>query len=137
MLLDKKKVLIVDDEAHIVELVRVCLEDTNYEIIEAYDGQEALETVQRERPGLVSLDIKMPEMSGVKFYRKMREDETLREIPIVIVTGISNPWASPDGLGSFQQFLSSRKQIPPPDGFFEKPIDRDAYLETVTRLLPL
>ena len=47
-----------------------------------------MEIVQREHPDLVSLDIKMPEMSGVKFYRKMREDAELSRIPIVIVTGL-------------------------------------------------
>jgi CheY-like chemotaxis protein len=77
----------------------------------------------------------MPEKSGVRFYREMREDPDLAGVPIVIVTGIQNPWASPEGSGTIQDFLSKRKRIPPPDGFFEKPVDRDAYLARVAEIV--
>jgi CheY-like chemotaxis protein len=129
------KILIVDDEPDVVSYLSALLQDAGYEIVVAKDGQEATEIVQRERPGLVSLDMSMPEKSGVKFYREMRDDAELGKIPIVIVTGVSSPWASPDGTGSFEQFISKRKQVPPPDGFFEKPIDADAFLKTVADLL--
>jgi CheY-like chemotaxis protein len=111
------------------------LKDAGYEIMVASNGQEATEIVQRERPGLVSLDMSMPEKSGVKFYREMRDDAELAKIPIVIVTGVSTPWVSPDGTGSFQRFISKRRQVPPPDGFFEKPIDPDAFLKKIADLL--
>jgi CheY-like chemotaxis protein len=129
------KILIVDDEPDIVSYLSTLLKDAGYEIMVAENGQEASELVQRERPALVSLDMSMPEKSGIKFYREMRADAELGKIPIVIVTGVSSPWASPDGTGSFQKFISSRKQIPPPDGFFEKPIDPDAFLKKVAELL--
>jgi CheY-like chemotaxis protein len=101
----------------------------------ARNGQEGLDLARREHPDLISLDITMPEKSGVRFYREMREDAELGRVPIVIVTGVANPWAGPDGTGSFEKFISSRKQVPPPDGYFEKPIDPDAYLEKVGELL--
>jgi CheY-like chemotaxis protein len=129
------KILIVDDEPDVVSYLSTLLGEAGYSTLEARDGQEGLDIARRERPDLVSLDITMPEKSGVKFYREMREDAELGKIPIVIVTGVSNPWASPDGTGSFQRFISSRKQVPPPEGYFEKPIDPDAYLAKVAELL--
>jgi CheY-like chemotaxis protein len=130
------KILIVDDEPDVVSYLSALLKDAGYEIMVAQNGQEAAELVQRERPGLVSLDMSMPEKSGIKFYRELRADAELGKIPIVIVTGVSTPWASPDGTGSFEKFISSRKQIPPPEGFFEKPIDPDAFLKKIAELLP-
>jgi CheY-like chemotaxis protein len=129
------KILIVDDEPDVVTYLSTLLRDAGYEFVVARDGQEASEMVERERPGLVSLDMSMPEKSGIKFYREMRDDAELSKIPIVIVTGVTSPWASPDGSGSFQKFISSRKQVPPPDGFFEKPIDPDKYLKKIAELL--
>ena len=129
------KILIVDDEPDVVSYLSALLKDAGYEIMVAENGQEATEIVQRERPALVSLDMSMPEKSGVRFYREMRDDAELRKIPIVIVTGVSSPWASPDGTGSFERFISRRKQVPPPDGFFEKPIDPDAFVRKIADLL--
>jgi CheY-like chemotaxis protein len=96
---------------------------------------EAMAEVLRSRPDVVSLDITMPNKSGVRFYREMREDAALRDVPIVIVTGVVNPWAGPDGTGSFQDFISSRKRVPPPDGYFGKPVDREAYLAKLAEIL--
>lgn len=129
------KILIVDDEPDVVSYLSALLNDAGYEIMVAENGQAAMENVQRERPALVSLDMSMPEKSGIRFYREMRDDAELSKIPIVIVTGVSSPWASPDGTGSFERFISKRKQVPPPDGFFEKPIDPDAFLKKIADLL--
>ncbi len=82
----KKKVLIVDDEPHIVELVRVCLEDTDYEIVEAYDGQEALDVAQREKPDLILLDIMLPKMDGYEVCRKLKSSDDTKDIPVVMLT---------------------------------------------------
>jgi CheY-like chemotaxis protein len=130
-----KKILIVDDEPDVVSYLSALLKEAGYDIAVARNGQEGLDQARREKPDLVSLDITMPEKSGVRFYREMREDEGMAGVPIVIVTGVANPWAGPDGSGSFEKFISSRKQVAPPDGFFEKPIDPDAYLKRITELL--
>lgn len=132
---ERSKILIVEDEPDVVSYLSVLLEKAGYDILVATNGQEGLDLVRRERPSLVSLDISMPEKSGVKLYREMRQDAELSRIPIVIVTGVESPWASPDGAGSFEKFISSRKQVTPPDGFFEKPIDAGKYLEKIAELL--
>jgi CheY-like chemotaxis protein len=132
---ENKKILIVDDEPDVVSYLSTLLKEAGYDTVVASDGQEGLELARRTRPDLISLDITMPEKSGVRFYREIREDAELARIPIVIVTGVANPWAGPDGTGSFEKFISSRKQVPPPDGYFEKPIDPDEFLEKVGQLL--
>ncbi len=84
--MDKKKVLIVDDESHIVELVRVCLEDTDYDIIEAYDGQEALDKARSEKPDLILLDIMLPKMDGYEVCKNLKTDDSTKSIPVVMLT---------------------------------------------------
>jgi two-component system, OmpR family, alkaline phosphatase synthesis response regulator PhoP len=83
---ERKKVLVVDDEVHIVELVRVCLEDTDYEIIEAYDGQEALDKARRENPDLILLDVMLPKMDGYQVCRYLKSSDDTRNIPVVMLT---------------------------------------------------
>lgn len=131
----KSRILVVDDEADIVSYFTVMLEDAGYEVASASNGQEALDVVRRERPDLITLDITMPEKSGVKFYREIKEDEALRGIPVVIVTGVTTPLEGARKEGSFEKFLSSRRQIPPPDAFFEKPIDAQLFLARIAELL--
>lgn len=131
----RHKILVVEDESDVAKYLTTLLENAGYDVTVAWNGQEGMEVARRDRPNLVSLDISMPEMSGIKFYREIRDDADLGKIPIVIVTGLESPWAGPDGSGSFERFISTRKQVPPPDGFFEKPIDTDAYLKKIADLL--
>jgi CheY-like chemotaxis protein len=121
-----KKILVVDDEPDVVTYLCAVLRDNGYEAIEAYDGEEALAKIASDKPDLVTLDVTMPEMTGVKAYRTMKEDENLRTIPVVIVTGVAH---------DFKQFISSRTQVPPPDGYLEKPVTPEALLAEVERLL--
>jgi CheY-like chemotaxis protein len=129
------KILIVDDEQDVITYLSALLGDAGYEIVIANNGVQGMEQVKAEKPDLISLDITMPEKSGVRFYREMREDAELAKIPIIIVTGVANPWSSPSGGGSFEGFISSRRQVPPPNGFFEKPVERELYLKKVAELL--
>ena len=114
-----KSILVVDDEPDVITYLSTLLTDAGYRVRSAMDGQEAMDAIAAEKPDLVSLDITMPEKSGVRVYRDMRENPELAGIPIIIVTGVTNPWAGSDGKGTFEQFISSRKQVPPPDGYFE------------------
>ena len=133
--MSSKVILVVDDEADVRQYFSSVLEDAGYVVKTACNGQEALEFVAQEKPALVSLDISMPETSGVRFYREMRDNPELATIPIVIVTGVTSPLGASDGRGSFEQFISSRKQVPPPDGFFDKPVDPEAFVAKVEELL--
>ena len=91
-----------------------------------------MEKVRSEKPDLITLDISMPEESGVRFFRELKADPDLAAIPVVIVTGVTGYGGKPE---DFQKFISSRKQIPSPEGFVPKPIDRDELLTGVANAL--
>lgn len=80
------KVLVVDDEAEIRDLCRVNLEFAGHTVIEASDGSDAIETVARERPDFVFLDLMMPGVDGWEVLHVIRADPELGEIPVVLLT---------------------------------------------------
>jgi DNA-binding response OmpR family regulator len=123
---DKKKILVVDDEPDMVEWLTAYFQDNGYETISASNGNDGFEKVKAEHPDLITLDISMDKESGIRMYRNLNSDEELSKIPVVIVSGVS-----PD----FKKFISSRSQVPPPAGYFEKPVDRDAMLKKVRELI--
>lgn len=125
-MLDRKKVIIIDDEPDIVTFLTVLLEDEGYATISAGDGREGFEKIKQEHPDLVLLDITMPEKSGVRCYRELREDPDLKSIPVIIVTGVAK---------DFKNFISTRRQVPPPDGFVAKPVDKRELMDTISKFL--
>ena len=101
----KKKILIVDDEQDILTYLSILLEDNGYATALAKDGEEALKQVEAVGPDLITLDISMPEKSGIRLYREVKADDRWKQIPIIIVTGVS---------GDFKKFISTRHQVHPP-----------------------
>jgi two-component system alkaline phosphatase synthesis response regulator PhoP/two-component system response regulator VicR len=81
-----RKILVVDDERHIVRLVQVNLEKVGYQVITAYDGVEALEQVGKEKPDMVILDVMMPRMDGFEVLKKLQADAKTRDIPVIMLT---------------------------------------------------
>ena len=80
-------VLVADDEPHIGRIIKMKLEQGPFRVTLAYDGREALETLQREHDiGLVLLDLMMPHLSGLDVLTAMRKDDRLREVPCIILT---------------------------------------------------
>jgi CheY-like chemotaxis protein len=122
----------VDDEPHVVAYLEMLLQDQGYETVPAADGHEGLEKAKAHAPDLICLDITMPEESGVRMYRNLKEDPDLASIPVVVVTAVTGLGGDPE---PFKSFLSSRKNVPPPEGFFSKPIDREEFLEKVSQIL--
>jgi two-component system, OmpR family, phosphate regulon response regulator PhoB len=121
----KKKILIVDDEEDIRLYLSTLLQDQGFETLLAKDGEEAGKQVEGNSPDLITLDISMPEKSGVKFYREMKADDRWKKIPVIIVSGVSE---------DMRKFLSSRHQVPPPDGYIAKPINQEEILALITKL---
>jgi len=122
----KKRILIVDDEPDVVTYLRSYLEDNGFEVISAGDGEKGFDKVRTEHPDLISLDITMPKESGVRMYRNLVETAETRDIPVIIVTGISK---------DFKQFIYGRKHLKPPAAYFDKPINREDFLSKVRSLL--
>ena len=83
----KPKVLIVDDEAFNVDYLEQALEDSNYQIITASNGKEAMDKIQSEQPDLVLLDLIMPVLDGFAVLAQVKADQVLRDIPVIIISG--------------------------------------------------
>ncbi|MCG7391772.1 response regulator [Microvirga sp. ACRRW] len=87
---ERPLILVVDDIEENIEIVRVRLEAQGYEIATATNGREALEQTGRLRPDLILLDIMMPEMDGIEVTRRLKGDNVLRAIPIILLTAKSS-----------------------------------------------
>ena len=79
-------ILIADDEAHVVELVRVTLEDDRVRVVEASDGATALELAAELEPELIFLDVHLPDLSGLEVCRRLRREPGLAGVRIVMLT---------------------------------------------------
>ncbi len=123
---EKKNILIIDDEPDTLTYFSSLLQDEGFETTIAENGDEALKKVAEAKPDLITLDITMPETSGVRCYRTLRENEAYKDIPVIMVTGVSE---------KFQDFISSRKQVPPPDGYLSKPVDEKELIDLVRKLM--
>lgn len=128
----RKKILVMDDEPHVVAYLEALLQDHGYDTVSAVDGVEGMEKTRSEHPDLVCLDITMPRESGIRYYRDLKDDPELTNTPVFVITAVTGYGGDPE---SFKHFLTTRQQVPPPEGFFPKPIDRDAFLAAVAAQL--
>jgi DNA-binding response OmpR family regulator len=81
-----KKILVVDDEAQLVDMVKVRLEANNYLVLTAFDGQEGLEKACKDNPDLIILDLMLPQMDGYKVCGLLKADTRYNKIPIIMFT---------------------------------------------------
>ena len=84
-----KKVLVVDDEVHIVHVVAIKLRNNGYEVISADNGEEAYELACREKPDIIVTDYQMPVMTGLELVEKLRQYEETQDIPVIMLTARS------------------------------------------------
>lgn len=123
---EKKKILVVDDERDVLTYLTALLEDNGYETITAEDGKKGFDIAKAEKPDLITLDITMPDQSGVRTYRYYKEDDALKGIPVIIITAVGD---------SMRSFLKKLAGFPEPEGFMNKPIDEKELLEMISDLL--
>jgi len=97
----KHKILIVDDEHDIVVILKMALEKEGYEVVEAFDGVEALQKVKETNPDLILLDIMMPKMDGHSVNLKLKENPETAKIPVIVITG----------RGQLKELVQARKDI--------------------------
>lgn len=129
---DKKKILVVDDEPNIVQYLEALLGDNGYATVSAANGNQAMEQVKKEHPDLICLDVTMPEKSGIRFYRELKDDPEFSSIPVIVVTAVTYYGKDPE---PFREFLNTRSQVPPPEDFIAKPIERESFLASVKKVL--
>ena len=84
-----KTIMLVDDEPHVLEVLRVTLEDLGFRLLEAQDGPGALSLAEQEAPDLVVLDVMLPSMSGLEVCKSLKESSDTRETPVILLTARS------------------------------------------------
>jgi DNA-binding response OmpR family regulator len=86
----KAKILLVDDEPVVREIVGKRLARKDYEVYTAADGDEGMECARKTTPDLILLDLRMPKKDGMTMLKELKQDERLREVPVVVVTARSS-----------------------------------------------
>jgi len=119
------KILVVDDEPDMVVFLCTWLEDNGYTASSAKDGEQALQSILKQRPDLVLMDLNMPHHSGIQLYRELQDRESLRMIPVIFVTGLTQ----------YQIFNSTCSPLPEPAACIQKPIDMECLQQTIARIL--
>ena len=127
----QKKVLVIDDEPDILTYITSILKNNGYLYVTAGNGVEGMKKAKAEHPDLITLDLLMPEQTGIKLYRELKKDETLKKIPVIMVTGIASQ-AQP--FADFKKFIYERK-IPGPEGYIEKPFPAEDLVEKIKQVL--
>ena len=84
--MERKKILLVDDSSTVLLMEKMILSKSEYDVVTARDGVEGVEKARKERPDLILMDVVMPRMDGFEAVRKLREDDTTRAIPVIMVT---------------------------------------------------
>jgi two-component system response regulator VicR len=121
---EPKRVVCIEDEPEMIDLVRLILGRKGFIVIGANGGVEGLETVQRERPDLVLLDLMMPDMDGWEVYQQMKAEPELKGIPVVVVTAKAQSIDKVLGL-----------HIAKVDDYITKPFGPQELLESVEKIL--
>ena len=119
----KNRILVVEDQAAIVDMVRMRLEANNYEVITAADGQEGLDKARKENPNLIILDIMLPKMDGYKVCKLLKADPRYKKIPIIISTG-----RTPQELKKLGKEVGA-------DAYISKPFEAQLLLSKIKILL--
>ncbi|MFH1360549.1 MAG: response regulator [Candidatus Omnitrophota bacterium] len=116
-----KKILVIDDEPDLVDVVKARLELNHYQVISAKDGQEGLEKVKKEKPDLVILDIMMPRMDGYTFVLEFKKIADLKKTPIIVLTA--------------KDQLQDIFKVEGVTEYVVKPFESEKLIEKVDRLL--
>lgn len=114
------KIMLVDDEPDIRLIEKIILEKAEYEVIETESGEECLERLKNEKPDLILLDVMMPGINGWETAKRIKEDESTKDIPVIMVTVRGS---EEDITKSFQYGRS--------DGHVSKPIIKEKLLKTI------
>ena len=119
-----RRVIYIEDEQEMIDLVSLILSRKGYKVVGANGGREGLEKVRQENPDLVLLDLMMPDMDGWDVYQQMKADVSTREIPVIVITAKAQ---------SIDRVLGLH--IAKVDDYISKPFSPQELVESVERVL--
>ena len=121
-----KKIVIIDDEKDMRTYLRTLFRKAGYETEEAENGEEGFSKVKELKPDLVTLDLLMPKKTGVKCFHSLAREESTKDIPIIVLTGL------PEHRELFKEDFGGTIK---PAAIVEKPIDPDGFLKKVQEII--
>lgn len=119
----KKKILFVEDETFLVDMMKERLELNGYEMVAAYDGEEGLKKVEQEKPDLIILDSMMPKLDGFTVCRRVKADPKTKNIPVIIISAADRTELAKKSLSSGA------------DDFLVKPYESEELLERIVKFI--
>ena len=127
-----KKVLIVDDDPDVRLFNATVVEESGYTPVEAENGEEGLKMVKEEAPDLVILDVLMPRQSGIRLYRELKTDRSLKNVKVIMLSGVAK-----------RTFMRSQKaltefggeKVPDPEIYIEKPVEPEELAAAIEKML--
>ena len=145
-----KQVLIIDDDQNAVKFLSVVLSEHGYETVEAHDGNHGMQKIKQAKPDLIVLDVMMPKKSGFVLFRQLKKDEQYKDIPILMLTGVSgiveelearrdDTFEKP--YDTLRETLKAKIQemreegLIRPEMFVDKPVDPDSFIAKVEELI--
>jgi two-component system phosphate regulon response regulator PhoB len=127
-----KTIMIIDDEEDIRTYLTAVLEDSGFQTCTPEEEENVIESLQRQQPDLILLDIMMPRRSGISIYRDLRSTSGFEYIPVALISGIEK--ASGFFSDEFKTLMNDMN-LKPPDGFIEKPIEIKQLIDVVEKIL--
>ena len=118
-----KRILVVDDEPELVDMITLRLEANDYKVLQAHDGQEGLEMAKKEKPALIILDLMMPKMDGYKVCGFLKRDARYAKIPIILLTARAQ-----------EEDMSLGEELGA-DAYITKPFDPEVLLGKIKELM--
>ena len=122
----KARVLIVDDEPAIIQMIACVLEIRGYEVVSAGDGLEALNRLEDKRPDMIITDLVMPNMDGLQLCKKVKGDQRWADIPLLVITSATQETDLPDGFWRLGT---------PADDFLTKPFDPFDVADRIEKMI--
>jgi two-component system response regulator VicR len=121
---DRKKILCIEDETEMIDLMRLILERRGFDFVGAEGGQQGLELMRQEKPDLILLDLMMPGMDGWEVYQQIKADEELKDTAVIVVTAKAQNIDKVLGL-----------HIAQVDDYITKPFGPQELLDSIYRVL--
>lgn len=119
-----KKIVYIDDDIEMINLIKLILERKNYLFFSALSGQAGLELIQEKHPDLILLDLMMPDVDGWDLYQQIKSNDQIKDIPVVIITAKAQPIDRILGI-----------QVAKVDDYLTKPFKTQVLLDTIEKLM--
>ena len=130
-MMDKKKVMVIDDDVQLVDTVKTLLESVGYEVSYAYQAERGMDLAREIKPDLILLDIMFagpPGPDGLEISRRLRQDPILGNTPVIVLSGVKKLLDMPIKLAPDESYM-------PVKAFLEKPFKPDKLLSEIAKIL--